>query len=188
MAAREGLRLGQALLRRAAFRPQTLIGIRKASDDHIKYPIPTPENDWKNFHRPWPDDGYALGDYPNLPEICNQRRQHLGWWDVQERRNYNEPIHLDEDALNVWVWSEVTCNDRYTPGEILMQLGIATATLCFVGYLSYLYDQTDRNPAVPKEYPFYNLYLERGGDPDKDPSEEVLHPDQRVIPRNLYGS
>lgn len=33
-------------------------------------------------------------------------------------------------------------------GEILMQLGIATATLCFVGYLSYLYDQTDRNPAV----------------------------------------
>lgn len=65
-----------------------------ASDDHIKYPIPTPENDWKNFHRPWPDDGYALGDYPNLPEICNQRRQHLGWWDVQERRNYNEPVSV----------------------------------------------------------------------------------------------
>ena len=41
---------------------------------------------------------------------------------------------------------------------------------------------------VPKEYPFNNLYLERGGDPDKDPSEEVLHPDQRIIPRNLYGS
>lgn len=31
MAAREGLRLGQALLRRAAFRPQTLIGIRKGN-------------------------------------------------------------------------------------------------------------------------------------------------------------
>lgn len=65
-----------------------------ASDDHIKYPIPTPEDDWKNFNRPWPDDGYALGDYPNLPEICNQRRQHLGWWDVQERRNYNEPVSV----------------------------------------------------------------------------------------------
>lgn len=31
MAAREGLRLGQALLRRAAFRSQTLIGIRKGN-------------------------------------------------------------------------------------------------------------------------------------------------------------
>ena len=31
MAARGGLRLGQALLRRAAFRPQTLIGIRKGN-------------------------------------------------------------------------------------------------------------------------------------------------------------
>lgn len=32
--------------------------------------------------------------------------------------------------------------------EAAMQLGVATAILCFIGYLAYLVDQTDRNPAV----------------------------------------
>ena len=63
-----------------------------AHDDHLRFPIPTPENDWKGFTREWPDDGYGLGDYPNLPDISYQRRQHKGWWDWQERRNFNEPV------------------------------------------------------------------------------------------------
>lgn len=63
-------------------------------DDHKKFPIPTPENDWKGFQRGWEDDGYALGDYPNLPDISYQRRQHKGWWDPQERRNYGEPVSV----------------------------------------------------------------------------------------------
>ncbi|KAL9984119.1 hypothetical protein ACROYT_G006379 [Oculina patagonica] len=191
MAAKGGLRLGQALLRRTISRPQVLLGIRKGHDDHKKFPLPTPENDWKGFTRGWKDDGYALGDYPNLPDISNQRRQHKGWWDPQERRNYGEPIHQDEDALNVWVMAETDCNDRYTPHEAAMQLGVATAILCFIGYLAYLVDQTDRNPAIPKQYPFNNLYLERGGDPNKEPptlTEEDLDPRKRLIPQSFYGS
>ncbi|KAJ7392304.1 NADH dehydrogenase 1 beta subcomplex subunit 8 ndufb8 [Desmophyllum pertusum] len=188
MAAKGGLRLGQALLRRAVLRPQVLLGIRKAHDDHKRFPIPTPENDWKTFKRDWDDDGYALGDYPNLPDISYQRRQHVGWWDWQERRNFNEPVHPDEDAMNVWVWTEVDCNDRYTPHEALMHLAIAASIVAFIGYLSYLYDKLDRDPAIPRQYPFNNLYLERGGDPNKDPSEEVLDPKKRVIPNNVYGS
>ena len=63
-----------------------------AYDDYKKFPVPTPENDWKGFKRDWPDDGYGLGDYPNLPDISYQRRQHKGWWDWQDRRNFNEPV------------------------------------------------------------------------------------------------
>ena len=68
------------------------LSVFTAHDDHLKFPIPTPENDWKGFKREWPDDGYALGDYPNLPDISYQRRQHKGWWDWQDRRNFNEPV------------------------------------------------------------------------------------------------
>lgn len=71
-----------------------------AHDDHLRFPIPTPENDWKGFTREWPDDGYALGDYPNLPNISYQRRQHKGWWDWQERRNFNEPVSCNVGPIH----------------------------------------------------------------------------------------
>ena len=55
--------------------------------------IPTPSEDFSSFGHPgYADDGYALGDYPNLPSISSQRREHFGWWDMQDRRNYNEPV------------------------------------------------------------------------------------------------
>lgn len=42
---------------------------------------------------------------------------------------------------------------------------------------------------VPKKYPFNNLYLERGGDPNKEPpTDEDLDPRKRLIPHNFYGS
>lgn len=71
-----------------------------AHDDHLRFPIPTPENDWKGFTREWPDDGYALGDYPNLPNISYQRRQHKGWWDWQDRRNFNEPVSCNVGPIH----------------------------------------------------------------------------------------
>ena len=71
-----------------------------AHDDHLRFPIPTPESDWKGFTREWPDDGYALGDYPNLPNISYQRRQHKGWWDWQERRNFNEPVSCNVGPIH----------------------------------------------------------------------------------------
>lgn len=62
--------------------------------------------------------------------------------------------------------------------------------LGLLGYISYVYDMPSRNPAVsyivilqhnvhdlpqaPKEYPYNNLYLSRGGDPSKPPTEEDL--------------
>ena len=39
---------------------------------------------------------------------------------------------------------------------------------------------------IPKEYPFNNLYLERGGDPNKDPSEEK-HTSTKIVTGNVYG-
>ena len=42
---------------------------------------------------------------------------------------------------------------------------------------------------VPKKYPFNNLYLERGGDPNKEPpTDEDTDPRKRLIPHTFYGS
>ncbi|EDO38440.1 predicted protein [Nematostella vectensis] len=121
----------------------------------------------------WPQDGFELGDYPNLPHVSSQRRQFEGWWDVQDRRNFNEPIHEDEDGLNIWLWTEVECNDKYTPTEALTHWLTAFGLLGVVGFLSYLYDAANERPDLPREFPFDNLYLERGGDPAKDPAQDT---------------
>ena len=39
---------------------------------------------------------------------------------------------------------------------------------------------------IPKEYPFHNLYLERGGDPNKDPMEEKFTT-SKILTSNVYG-
>lgn len=57
--------------------------------------VAVPEHDYSKFADPgWPDDGMALGEYPNLPLVSAQRRQMTGWWDKQDRRNYGEPVSI----------------------------------------------------------------------------------------------
>ncbi|KAK3708612.1 hypothetical protein QZH41_011780, partial [Actinostola sp. cb2023] len=173
-----------------------LAGYHTAKSDP---PLPVPNDDNRNVVKTgWVDDGLDLGDYPNLPYISSQRRQYFGWWDMQDRRNYAEPVHEDEDAINIWVWQEVESNDKYTRDhtvplmrqvilifdrtEVLKHFLVAFGFLGVVGYLSYLYDAPSQNPAIPREFPYDNLYLERGGDPGKDPAE-----DKGKVPNSLFG-
>ena len=117
-----------------------------------------------------PDTG--IGDYPQLPWQSAQKLKPRGWWDDQDRRNKETPLHEEDDALNMWVWDATENNGKYTKYEALGQLLIMFGLLGGLYFLSYLYDAPSRNPAVPKEYPFDNLYLERGGDPNVSPTEE----------------
>lgn len=93
-------------------------------------------------------------------------------------------MHEEEDALNVWMYDAVENNGKYTRWQALGQLTTALALLAGLYGLSVLYDAPSRNPAAPKEYPFENLYLERGGDPGKAPSEA----ERREKVQSSYGS
>ena len=117
-------------------------------------------------------------------------------------------VHEEEDALNVWMYDAVENNGKYTRWQALGQLTTALALLAGLYGLSVLYDAPSRNPAVsrapcstgratlpslvllplptqaPKEYPFDNLYLERGGDPGKAPSEA----ERREKVQSSYGT
>lgn len=68
-------------------------------------PLPVPNDDNRNVVKTeWPQDGMELGDYPNLPYISSQRRQFLGWWDRQDRRNYAEPVCIFGGLHNGWIF------------------------------------------------------------------------------------
>jgi len=79
------------------------------------------------------------------------------WWDKQERRDFGEPLHEDNDILGVFALEEYT---HMSPGRAaLLWAGFISAVLG----LSYVVKQTypDR-PSAPKEYPD-GLETELGG-------------------------
>lgn len=133
----------------------------------------------------WKDDGLGLGDYPNYIEWSYQQRDpNLKYFDQQQLRNYGEPLHLNDDILGVWMPDSAE-NLKYTPRQMVLHLSVALGLLAsVVWYSEYVYDAKSRDPAVPKPYPYNNLYLERGGDPDKEPTEEDL---KAPISRAIYG-
>ncbi|KAJ3648043.1 hypothetical protein Zmor_019879 [Zophobas morio] len=60
-------------------------------------------------YRAYPDDGFGRGDYPKLPDLGYESRDHHYPWDNPEHlRNFGEPLHAEfglvrQDRLNVGV-------------------------------------------------------------------------------------
>lgn len=63
------------------------------------------------------------------------------------------------------MYDSVESSGKYTRWEALVQLLTMFTVLGGVYYLSFLYDAPSWNPAVPRQFPYNNLYLERGGNP-----------------------
>ncbi|KAL3423735.1 nadh:ubiquinone oxidoreductase subunit [Phlyctema vagabunda] len=71
------------------------------------------------------EDPNMNGGYINPPPVKRQFRDpHGDWWDKQERRNYGEPVHEDNDILGMFSPHEYT---HVKPGKGALQL------LTFVG-------------------------------------------------------
>ncbi|KAI9892112.1 MAG: hypothetical protein M1814_001818 [Vezdaea aestivalis] len=88
------------------------------------------------------------GNYPEPPAIPRQFRDpHGDWWDKQERRNFGEPLHEDNDILAIF------SPHRYThapPGKAIAQLLMFAATV--YGLYKAVQLVYPDMPAVPKEY------------------------------------
>lgn len=78
------------------------------------------------------------GGYINPPAIPRQFRDpYADWWDKQERRNYGEPVHEDNDILGVFSPEEYT---HFTPGWGLVCIGTFVATVfSLMGVVSIYY-------------------------------------------------
>ncbi|RKF72724.1 putative nadh:ubiquinone oxidoreductase subunit protein [Golovinomyces cichoracearum] len=56
------------------------------------------------------EDPGMNGGYINPPRIKRHFRDpHADWWDKQERRNFGEPIHEDNDILGITAFFQIGC-------------------------------------------------------------------------------
>lgn len=88
------------------------------------------------------------GGYINPPRVKRQFRDPYGnWWDPQERRNFGEPVHEDNDVLGIFSPWEYTWT---TTGPGLMMVGTFIAT--FLGITGIVYLNYPDKPTFPREF------------------------------------
>ncbi|BDD60505.1 hypothetical protein MPDQ_002668 [Monascus purpureus] len=104
------------------------------------------------------NDSLETGPYENPPPIKRSFRDPYGdWWDKQERRNFGEPVHEDNDLLGVFSVEQYT---HATPGKAFAALGVFVATfLGFCGVTSLFYPD---KASAPRTFPD-GLEKELGG-------------------------
>ncbi|TPR05145.1 Peptidyl-prolyl cis-trans isomerase cyp6 [Aspergillus niger] len=104
------------------------------------------------------DDPLQNNNYQNPPRVKRAFRDPYGdWWDKQERRNFGEPVHEENEILGVFSPEQYT---HVTARKGLFQVGAFVVTfLGLCGVVSMFYPD---KPSVPKTYPD-GLEKELGG-------------------------
>jgi NADH dehydrogenase (ubiquinone) 1 beta subcomplex subunit 8 len=102
------------------------------------------------------------GDYPDLPAISYAERNPYEAWDMPElRRNFGEPLHIDFD-----MYTGDRCDTRRSRKSTLYMLGVLSGTFVFFFTMHYIFRNIwTFNPMLPKQYPYNDLWVEKGGDP-----------------------
>ncbi|KAF2812779.1 NADH:ubiquinone oxidoreductase kd subunit [Mytilinidion resinicola] len=104
------------------------------------------------------DDPNMNGGYEQPPPIKRQLRDPYGdWWDKQERRNYNEPVHEDNDILGVFSPEEYRHFGAGWGGVLMGTFVLSVVGLGLTVKLFY----PDKK-AVPRTFPD-GLEVELGG-------------------------
>ncbi|GJN66151.1 hypothetical protein PLIIFM63780_003620 [Purpureocillium lilacinum] len=117
---------------------------------------PASYTDKKTLDEKYPDrpvlseaeDPGMNGGYINPPRIKRQFRDpYATWWDPQERRNFGEPVHEDNDVLGIFSPWEYTWT---TTGPGLIMVGTFIAV--FLGVSSVVYMNYPDKPSYPREF------------------------------------
>ncbi|XP_037761168.1 NADH dehydrogenase [ubiquinone] 1 beta subcomplex subunit 8, mitochondrial isoform X1 [Chelonia mydas] len=119
-------------------------------------------------YEPHPDDGMGYGDYPKLPDRSHHERDPWYQWDYPGlRQNWGEPMHWHFD---MFLRTRVDTSPTVVPWHTMRnQFFFFIGFMLFMFWLGEMYPSY--MPVGPKQYPYNNLYLERGGDPSKEPPE-----------------
>jgi len=105
------------------------------------------------------EDPNMNGGYINPPAEKRQFRDpYADWWDKQERRNYGEPVHEDNDILGMFSPEEYT---HFKPGKGVLLLGTFVATV--LGLCAVVYQYYPDKPSAPRAFPG-GLDIELGGE------------------------
>ncbi|KAI1007954.1 hypothetical protein K3495_g272 [Podosphaera aphanis] len=94
------------------------------------------------------EDPGMNGGYVNPPRVKRQFRDPYGdWWDKQERRNFGEPVHEDNDILGMFSPYEYT---HVKPKTAFIQVGyFIVSVLGMMGVVSLCYPDKQ---SAPREF------------------------------------
>ncbi|XP_039410294.1 NADH dehydrogenase [ubiquinone] 1 beta subcomplex subunit 8, mitochondrial [Corvus cornix cornix] len=122
-------------------------------------------------YQPYPDDGLGYGDYPMLPNKSQYERDPWYQWDQPDmRHNWGEPMHWDFD---MYIRNRVDTSSTVVPWHTMSKHFFIFLSIMLIMFgLGAIYPSY--RPVGPKQYPFDDLYLEKGGDPSKKPPA-VIH-------------
>lgn len=99
------------------------------------------------------------GGYLNPPAVSRQHRDpYADWWDKQERRNYGEPVHEDNDILGMFSPEDY---NFYTSAQCFGLIGCFVAT--FLGMCAVVRASYPDRPTVERGFPG-GLDRELGGE------------------------
>ncbi|OQV24957.1 putative NADH dehydrogenase [ubiquinone] 1 beta subcomplex subunit 8, mitochondrial [Hypsibius exemplaris] len=105
----------------------------------------------------------SYGDYPDVPCISYDARDPYEAWDYPyHRRNYGEPMHIDFDLYT----GDRASTKRHRHSMLYMLLCTSTAVFSIAALYYFTRDVYTFNPMMPKQYPYNDLWVEKGGDPD----------------------
>lgn len=104
------------------------------------------------------EDPDMNGGYVNPPAVKRQFRDPYGdWWDKQERRNYGEPLHEDNDVLAIFSPEEYT-HFKANWGWVLF----GSFWAVFGSFAAVTYYLRPDKPSAPRTFP-NGLEKELGG-------------------------
>ncbi|KAA1070518.1 hypothetical protein PGT21_014637 [Puccinia graminis f. sp. tritici] len=124
--------------------------------NEISVPPQRTAYEYKPLDEPDPQlDG--LG-YPRVESLSRQwRNPYAKWDDPQERCNFNEPLHAEEEMMGIWA-PDV---HRISVPSALINLAVAFTGLGVI-LVSAAY-MAPSSPVVPRTFPFDGLTRELGG-------------------------
>jgi NADH dehydrogenase (ubiquinone) 1 beta subcomplex subunit 8 len=99
-----------------------------------------------------------LDGYPQLPNISRQYLPAKGWEDPQERRNFGDTLHEQEELYSMWAPDIPTV----APPTALRWFMMAWSGFALFGVLTY-YALTPGRPGIQRDYPYGGLVTELGG-------------------------
>ncbi|ESO88938.1 hypothetical protein LOTGIDRAFT_106520, partial [Lottia gigantea] len=119
-------------------------------------------------YKPIADEGFGAGDYPDLePKSFAARDPYYEWDYPYVRRNYNEARNAEEEYFKGHRYDE----SQKPVISLNQQFFVLFSFIAIVSLLRiYLPVNPTYTPMMAKQYPYGNLHLERGGDPNNVPT------------------
>eukprot|EP00048_Salpingoeca_helianthica_P014879 m.224007 g.224007 ORF g.224007 m.224007 type:complete len:121 (+) comp16376_c0_seq1:1-363(+) len=99
------------------------------------------------------EDIRQIGNYPDFPAVSSQVKSPHGFWDPQDRRNFGDKVHENDDILSGWVVDTTYANGRVNNKQAFRELLTALALLAGLYGLASFVNRKDRHPARPRDVP-----------------------------------